>query len=117
MKPSTAFFVVTLLVACGVTRNRVTGTYPDGSVAQEIDCRQDHPEKCQQRSQQLCRPFGREPQVIQALAYDNNRDRWTMVVTCGPMSAGSSAPLSGALPAGSMTPLPVSPPSGSDRPQ
>jgi len=36
MKPSTVFFVLALLTACGVTHNQVIGSYPDGSIAQQI---------------------------------------------------------------------------------
>src|SRR5260370_27921534 len=89
MKPSTVFFVLALLTACGVTRNQVIGSYPDGSIAQLIDCRQDHPEKCQQRSQQLCHPFVREPEIMQPLAYTRVRDRWEMLVTFGPVDTPS----------------------------
>ena len=115
MKPSNVFFVLALLTACGVTRNQVIGSYPDGSIAQLIDCRQDHPEKCQQRSQQLCHPFGREPEIMQPLAYNRVRDRWEMVVRCGPL--GAPSPVAGGPPAGSMVPLPASPPTGSTTPQ
>jgi hypothetical protein len=117
MKTWSASLALALLTACGVTRNQVIGSYPDGSIAQEIDCRQDHPEKCQQRAQQLCRPFGREPQLLQPLSYNNMRDRWTMVVTCGPTYAGAPPPLAAAAPAGSMVPLPPPPSRGSNMPQ
>jgi len=127
-------FVVLLslawLPACGVTRNRAVGSFPDGSLAQEIDCRRDHPEKCQQRAHQLCEPFGREPQIVRPLAYNELEARWTTVITCGPAIAGPPAqpgmayrpngppsPPGGPPPAATFKPLPPEYPPSSNRPQ
>jgi len=84
MKRLAPLLLLALLFACGTTRNRVVASNPDGSLVQEIDCRQDHPEKCMQRAQQLCRPFGREPTILRPLGYDQVAQRWTMVSSCGP---------------------------------
>src|SRR6185369_7268710 len=83
MKSAFVLFLLPLLPACA-TRSHVIGYYPDGSVAQEVECRQDHPEKCQERSQELCRHYYRQPQIVRPMAYDSYRARWTMVITCGP---------------------------------
>jgi hypothetical protein len=88
-----------LLSACA-TRSRVVGSYPDGSVAQEVDCVRDRPEKCMQRSRQLCQSFGREPQIVRPLVYDQYRERWTTVITCGAPNAGFAPPGIAAQPPG-----------------
>ncbi|SRR6266498_3923036 len=135
MKVSRSILFLLVLPACGVTRNRAIGTYPDGSIAQAVDCRRDHPEKCIQRSQELCQPYTNGPQVIRPLAYDASQARWRMVVTCGPpivrqssapgMAVRPSAPApntvdppTGPQPAAiGVTPLPPSTPSSSGVPQ
>jgi len=125
-------FVVLLslawLPACA-TRNRAVGAFADGSVAQEIDCTRDHPEKCVQRARRICEPFGREPQTIRPLLYNEIESRWTTVITCGPPTgplappgmayrpAGPPPPAGGPPPAGTFTPLPPEYPPSSNRPQ
>ncbi len=117
------------LPACA-TRNRAVGSFTDGSVAQEVDCRRDHPEKCMQRARQLCEPFGHEPQTIRPLAYNELEARWTTVITCGPPSAGAPPPPGMAYPpalpppaagppppAGNYAPLPPNPQAPAGRPQ
>jgi hypothetical protein len=84
MRPALVVFLLVLLCSCSHTRNRVVATSPDGSIVQQIDCRQDHPEKCHERAQQLCRPFGQEPTIIRPLAYDQNAERWTLLSSCRP---------------------------------
>ena len=105
MKSALALLLFPLLPACA-TRSHVVGYYSDGSVAHQVECRQEHPDKCQQRAQELCQPYYRQPQIIRPMAYDGYRGRWSMVINCGPPVA-SPPPMQ----AGPLTP-PMGPPPG-----
>ncbi len=82
MNCATLFAGIVVLSSCGVTTNHVVATDPDGSIVQAIDCRPDHPEKCQQRAEQLCRPLGGAPIVLRPLAQNGTDGRWSMTVRC-----------------------------------
>jgi hypothetical protein len=110
MKLVIAVLFLAMLAACGVTRNRTVGSYPDGSIAQEVDCRRDHPEKCMQRSQQLCQPFSRQPQILRPLVFDESQGRWTTVITCGPPVGGLTSPPPMAPPPGGAPAVNAGPP-------